>query len=132
MANECIPYYAGARMETFLAGTGGLGGKRFVTTSGALAVGLGTDGGVPTGIIPATAGVSVAGVAAQDTTATLSGGVWVHGTVPVTTSAAITGGTKVMTDASGYAVPWTTGNQVAGTCIGDTASGADAPIELAQ
>jgi hypothetical protein len=132
MANECIPYYAGAKQQTFLAGTGGLGGKRFVTTSGPLSIGLGIDGGQPTGVIPGTAGESVVGVGAQDNAAGVAGGVWVHGTVPVTTSAAVTGGTKVMTDASGYAVPWTTGNQVAGTCIGDTASGSDAPIELAQ
>jgi hypothetical protein len=130
MANECIPYFAGAIEETVVAGTGGIGGKRFVTNAGPLAVGLGIDGGVPGGIIPATAGVSVMGVGAQDGAAGLADGVWVHGTVPVTTSAAVTGGTKVMTDAAGFAVPWTTGNQVAGTCIGDTASGADAPIQL--
>jgi hypothetical protein len=132
MSNECIPYYADAHMITVVAGTGGIGGKRFVTTSGPLAVGLGTDGGVPGGVIPATAGVSVLGVGAQDGSAGLANGVFTAGTVPVTTSAAVTGGTKVMTDANGYAVPWTTGNQVAGTCIGDTTSGADAPIKILE
>jgi hypothetical protein len=129
MANECIPLWPSDQI-TVLAGTGGVGGKRFVTNSGAPAVGLGTDGGVPTGVIPGTAGVSTIGVGAQDSAAGLAVGVFVRGEVPVTTSATLTGGTKVMTDANGYAVPWTTGNQVAGTCMGDTASGSDAPIRI--
>lgn len=132
MANECIPYYADAHQITFVAGTGGVGGKRFVTNSGPLAQGLGTAGGVATGVI-AGAGASVAGVGAQDAAAGLAVGVFTAGTVPVTVGAtAVVGGTKVMSDANGNAVPWTTGNQVAGTCLGDTASGADAPIKILE
>jgi hypothetical protein len=129
MANECIPYVAGAAQATVVAGTGGVGGKRFLTTTGALAVGLGTDGGVPTGIIPGTAGVEIYGVGAQDSAAGLAIGAWTHGEVPVTTSASVTTG-PVMTDVNGYAVQWTTGNQVAGYCVGSAASGADARIRL--
>jgi hypothetical protein len=132
MANECIPYYAGAKQITVVAGTGGVGGKKFVTTSGPLAVGLGTDGGVPGGVIPGTIGLSTLGVGAQDSAAGLAVGVFHHGVVPVTTSATVAGGQKVMTDASGFAIAWTTGNHEAGTCLGDTASGADAPIQLAN
>ena len=133
MANECIPYYADAHMITVVAGTGGVGGKRFVTNTGPLAQGLGTAGGVATGIIQTTAGGSVLGVGAQDSAAGLGVGVWTAGTVPVTVGAtAVVAGTKVMSDASGNAVPWTTGNQVAGTCMGDTASGADAPIKILE
>lgn len=128
MANECIPYFAGAKQLTAVAGTGGINGKRFVAGSGALAAGLGTDGGVPTVVLPA-AGAGVAGVAAQDTAAGLPGGVWFIGVVPVTSSAAITVG-PVMTDANGYCLPWTTGNQVAGYAIATAASGADAMIQL--
>lgn len=130
MSNECIPYEAGFQQGTVVAGTGGIGGKRFVTTTGALAVGLGSDGGVPTGVIPGTAGVAVLGVGSQDSAAGLAVGVFTHGKVPVTTSATLTAGTQVMTDASGYAIPWTTGNQVAGFCVGSAASGADAEIRL--
>jgi hypothetical protein len=131
MSNEAIPYYVGKQI-TVVAGTGGIGGMLFVTTSGPLAVGLGTDGGVPTGVIPATAGVSVLGVGAQDGAAGLADGVWVEGVVPVIAATALTGGTKVMTSATGQAVEWTTGNQIAGTCVGDTASGSPAPIRLNQ
>jgi predicted RecA/RadA family phage recombinase len=129
MANECIPYYAGAEMITVVAGTGGVNGKRFVTASGPLAVGSGIDGGVPTGIIPG-AGAEVAGVASQDSAAGLAVGVFNKGVVPVTTSAALTAGTRVMTDASGFAAVWSGTNAVAGMCMADTASGSDAPIRL--
>lgn len=130
MANECVPYFAGAKQITFLAGTGGIGGKRFVAGTGALAVGLGTDGGVPTGVI-AGAGVDVAGVGAQDAAVGVSGGVFVHGIVPVIAGAALTAG-PVMSNASGQAIPWTTGSQIAGNCLASAASGADAMIELAS
>jgi hypothetical protein len=129
MSNECIPLYPSDQISA-LAGTGGVGGKRFVTDVGPLGIGLGTDGGVPVGIIPATAGISTLGVGAQDSVAGLAVGVFVRGEVPVTTSAALTAGTKVMTDAAGYAIAWTTGNQVSGTCMADTASGSDAPIRI--
>jgi hypothetical protein len=131
MANECIPYFHDYLMDTMVCGTGGLGGKRFVTNAGALAIGLGTDGGVPGAIIPGTAGVSTVGVAAQDTAAGLACGVYIRGTVPVIVGAtAVVGGTKVMTDGTGNAIPWTTGNQVAGTAVADTATGLDAMIKI--
>ena len=134
MANECIPYFAGAEQDTVVAGTAGVNGKRFVVNVGPLAIGLGIDGGVPTGNVAAAAGVAVMGVGSQDSAAGLAVGVWTHGVVPVTCSAAITGGTNVMTDATGQATPWVTGatpeNQIAGVAIGDTALGADAPIRL--
>jgi predicted RecA/RadA family phage recombinase len=132
VSNECIPYYAGAKQITVVAGTGGIDGKRFVATSGGLAAGLGTDGGVPTGATVATSGVPVLGVGAQDTAAGLAGGVWVEGEVPVIAGAALTGGTAVMPDASGHAIAWTTGNTIAGYCMADTASGADAPIKIRE
>jgi predicted RecA/RadA family phage recombinase len=130
MSNECIPYFADFTMDTFVCGTGGLGGKRFVTNQGALTIGLGNDGGVPGAIIPATAGISVSGVASQDMAAGSACGVFIRGTVPVTCSANLTAGTKVMTDATGYATPLTGTNNAAGTCLADTASGADAMIRI--
>jgi hypothetical protein len=133
MANECIPYYADAHQVTFVAGTGGIGGKRFVTNLGPMAQGLGTAGGVATGVIQTTAGGSIVGVGSQDMAAGLAVGVFTAGTVPVTVGAtAVVGGTPVMSDTNGNAVPWTTGNQVAGTCLGDTAVGADAPIKIRE
>lgn len=129
MANECIPEWP-STMITAVAGTGGVTGKKFVANSGALAVGLGTDGGVATVIIPAASGNPVSGVAAQDTAATFAVGIFVRGTVPVTAGATLTAGTQVMSDATGAAIPWTTGHAVAGVCMGDTASAADAQILL--
>jgi hypothetical protein len=129
MANECIPYFAGAEQITAVAGAAGINGKRFVINSGPLAAGLGTDGGVPTGVVANAAGAAILGVGAQDTASGLAGGVWIHGVVPVTTSAAIVAG-PVMTDANGFAIQWTSPNVRAGYCTGDTASGADAPIRL--
>lgn len=131
MSNECIPFYGDARGVTVVAGAGGVSGKRFVTTTGSLAAGLGTNGGVPTGVLPA-AGAAVMGVGFQDAAAGISVGVYTHGIVPVTCSAALTAGTQVATDATGQAVPWTTGDVVAGTCLATAASGSDAQIELAQ
>lgn len=129
MANECVPLVHDAVQFTVVAGTGGVGGKRFVTNSGALAVGLGADGGVPGGVI-AGAGVAVMGVGAQDAAAGLAVGVFTRGTVPVIAGGTLTAGTNVMSNSTGQAVPWTSTNQVAGYCMGDTASGADAPIVL--
>lgn len=132
MANEAIPYYAGAKQMTVLAGTGGIGGGLFVAPTGPLAVGLGIDGGVPTGIIPGTSGIATLGVGAQDTAAGLSGGVFNHGIVPVTAGATMTAASteRVMTNASGQAIAWTTGNHVAGVLLADVTSGGAAMIQL--
>lgn len=132
MANECVPYYAGAEQVTVVAGTSGISGKCFVVTTGALAAGLGTDGGVPTGNVAATSGVPVMGVGAYDSASGLSGGVWIDGTVPVIAGGALTGGEAVMTDASGHAVPWTTGNTIAGYAMASAASAADAMIKIRE
>lgn len=137
MANECIPYYAGAEQITVVAGAAGVNGKRFVTTTGPLALGMGIDGGTPTGNVAATAGETVLGVGAQDGAIGLAIGVFIDGIVPVTTSAALTAGTVVMTDASGFATPWLLAtapavNEIAGVCLGDTASGSDAPIKIRE
>lgn len=132
MANDVVPYFADAIQITAVAGTGGVTGMHFVTNSGPLAVGLGTDGGVPGVVIPAAAGAATMGVAAQDSAAGLAVGIFTRGTVPVVAGATLTGGTNVMTNTAGAAVPWTTGNQVAGYCVADAASGALAMITIAD
>lgn len=132
MANEVVPYFADALQITAVAGTGGVTGQCFVQNSGPLAVGLGIDGGVPGIILPAANGNATMGVAAQSSAAGLAVGVFTRGTVPVLAGATLTGGTNVMTNTAGAAIPWTTGNQVAGYCLGDTASGSLAPIQIAD
>ncbi len=131
MANECVPFYDPADHVTVVAGTGGLSGKRFVATVGPLAVGLGLTGGIPTGVLPAVGQLPI-GVAAQDAAAGNAVMVYHDGMVPVVAGAALTGGTPVMADATGAAVPWDTvlAHRVAGLCVADTAIGVDAPIML--
>jgi predicted RecA/RadA family phage recombinase len=131
MANECIPFWDPADHITVVAGAGGVTGKRFVTATGPLAVGLGTAGGVPSAVLPA-ANAAILGVAAQDAAAGNAVMVYCEGIVPVVAGAALTGGTPVMTDATGAAIPWVAvvGNTKAGYCLADTANGADAPIKL--
>lgn len=137
MSNECIPYFADATQVTAVAGTAGIGGKLFVVNSGPLAAGLGISGGVPAAETAAAEGVPVMGVGAQDNASGLAGGVFVAGTVPVIAGAAISAGDAVMTNAVGQAIPYALGtapafNVIAGVCIGDTASGADAPIKIRE
>lgn len=131
MANECIPFYDPADHITVVAGSGGVTGKKFVTTVGPLAVGLGSAGGIATGVLP-TLGQMCIGVASQDAAVGNAVMVYHDGMVPVTCAANLTGGTPVMADATGAAIPWDTviGHRITGFCMADTSSGADAPIML--
>ncbi len=134
MSNECIPYFAGADQITGVTGAV-VNGKQFVNASGTLAEGLGISGGVPTVETNTVAGAAVLGVGAYDSATGLPVGVWVEGTVPVVTSAAVVPG-PVMSDANGFAVQWVSGatpaNIVAGYCIGAAAAGADAPVKIRE
>lgn len=132
MANECIPFFDPSDHVTVIAGSGGVTGKRFVTTVGPLAVGLGSAGGIATGVLP-TLGQMCIGVASQDAAAGNAVMVYTGDQiVPVTAGAALTGGTPVMADATGAAIVWdgVIGHRITGFCVADTSSGADAPIKL--
>jgi hypothetical protein len=133
--NELIPFYDEGNTITCKT-VSGVTGKRFVSIAG-----------VPVNDVPITgvtgAGVglphveltgaglgSVFGVAAYDAPANSAVGV-VHATsivVPVTAGANITANTFVQSDATGRAVPFTTGVKL-GLALDTVASGADCPID---
>jgi hypothetical protein len=134
--NESIPYRDAGGAVTGKA-TAAITGKRFVKISGNRTGGggggLGTDLANVYQLSNCTvAGEYTLGVSKYD--AANGSLVGVHTTpgmhVPVTAGATLTAGTAVMTDATGQAIPWTTGNIVAGYCMNGAASTADAEIKL--
>lgn len=131
MANECVPFWDPGDKITAVAGSGGVTGKKFVKPTGALAVGLGASGGVPSVVLPAAAGVAI-GVASQDAAAGAYVMVFTEGIVPVTAGGTLTGGTWVQADATGAAVVWdgTLASFKLGVCMADTTTGLDAMIKL--
>lgn len=131
MANECTPFWSPGDRFTAVVGSGGVTGKKFVKPTGALAVGLGGSGGVPSVVLPAAGGMAV-GVAAQDAVAGQAVMVFTEGIVPVTAGGTLTGGTYVQTDATGAAVVWdgTLASAKLGKCMADATTATDAMIKL--
>jgi hypothetical protein len=134
-ANECIPYKEPGSKITCKA-TAPVVGKRFVKVTGNRTGGGG--GGLSADLVNVyqasnctTAGEVAIGVSAYDAA---NGALFkVHTEpgiiVPVTAGAALTAGTEVQTDATGQAVPFTTGIKL-GYVMNGAASGADAEIRL--
>lgn len=131
MANELVPYFAPGDTLPAIAGSGGVTGKRFVAPTGALSVGLGTDGGFPT-VLPCGANAKPLGVAGFDAGTGAPVTVYTDGVVPVKAGANLTAGQEVMSDGTGQAIVWdgVVGHRPHGVCVGDTSSGSDAPIAL--
>jgi hypothetical protein len=121
---DCVPYWDHGdtlTCETTAAVVGG----RFVSISGAR-----NASGNPK-VAHTGAGAAVFGVASRDTAS--GANVMVHHArsiiTPVEAAAALTAGQKVMSDASGRAIVWTSTNAVAGVAVDDIASGAFGPID---
>lgn len=114
-------------------------GKRFVRISAARSYKFNQLAGTADGnnykVAPATAGGYAFGVAKYDQP-TVNGKVGVAraGIVTVTAGATITAGQRIMSDATGQAVPWTSAaseaNAALGYAVDDAASGTDAEIAL--
>jgi hypothetical protein len=110
-------------------------GKTFLKVSGVTPGGL-LGGSENIRVATAGAGQWAIGVAGHDQI--LNGQVpMLNGpgkVVPVTAGAAITAGDKIMSDATGRAVPWVTAaseaNNMLGVALDSAANGADCPVRL--
>jgi hypothetical protein len=121
--NEAIAYYDSGEDLTCYANGGSVTGKRFGIINGAKRVGsqaLSTDalgGNIPIGLC--TAGGRALGVISYDAATgeqvpVMRG----HKVVPVESGAALTAGNKVMSDATGRAIAWTSAASEANNALG--------------
>lgn len=123
--NINVPFFKPGQDITGYVAEVAIGGKRFVSPVS------GGRGGQPH-IGPTPAGAAAMGVAGHDQEPGLYVHVNVGGTVPVTTGADITAGTRVQAGAGGTAVPYVAGadNVVLGLATADAVSGAAVPVQL--
>lgn len=119
--NEAIPYIQTGPFTG--TPTTAVVGKTFVAY---------TPGGKPgaPNIAPATAKLSVAGVAAHDQVVGQPVTVETDSVLPVTAGEALVAGDKVAAGAAGVAMKAIAGDVVVGTCTVEAAIGTDAPIRL--
>lgn len=119
--NVCTPFFKPGQDITGYC-TAAIAGKTFVNAV------AGGRGGFPH-IAPAAAGGVAIGVAGHDQV--LGGTVHynVGGNVPVLCAADITAGTRVQSDATGKAVPWTTGVSL-GVATSNGTNGGSVSVQL--
>jgi hypothetical protein len=138
MANEAVPFKRPGETISAEVVTGAVTGKRFVkigaNRQGGGAGGLSTDLTNLPSVTVCGAGERALGVADKDAAVGALVGVLTGGVVPVTAGGTITAGAKVMSNATGQAVAWTSAaseaNNSLGIALADVTNGNTAEILL--
>lgn len=112
--NECVPLYEPGKRITIIA-DGACPGRRGVKVNASKGQGF---PGANLHVIQAVAGDRPDGICLWDLLTTETGGMIRDGVVPVDAGATVTAGQKVMLDATGRVVTWTSAASEANNCIG--------------